>query len=146
MSAFCTILAARASAFLKRFVKHESRQTLSRRFVCRFVCNFEDLGGKVQGTLRRPRFCRQTLSANADKRCAFCRQGSSENADKFCRRTFSRPFPPKCRQTSSKMQTRALHFRGNCRQIMQTRFVYIILGTSAFLFVYRHSKVCLQTS
>ena len=44
------ILAARASAFLKRFVKFESRQTLSRRFVCRFVCNFEGLGGKVQGT------------------------------------------------------------------------------------------------
>ena len=29
LSAFCTILAARASAFLKRFVKHKSRQTLS---------------------------------------------------------------------------------------------------------------------
>ena len=47
LSAFCTILAARASAFLKRFVKHESRQTLSRRFVCRFVCNFE--GGRGEG-------------------------------------------------------------------------------------------------
>ena len=47
------ILAARASAFLKRFVKFESRQTLSAdlsAFVCRFVCNFEGLGGKVQGT------------------------------------------------------------------------------------------------
>ena len=58
------------------------------------------------------------------KGCAFCRQGLSKNADKFCRRIFSRHFPPECRQTSSKMQTRALHFRGNCRQIMQTRFVY----------------------
>ena len=29
LSAFCTILAARASAFLIRFVKHKSRQTLS---------------------------------------------------------------------------------------------------------------------
>ena len=46
LSAFCMILAARASAFLKRFVKFESRQTLSRRFVCRFVCNFEGLGGR----------------------------------------------------------------------------------------------------
>ena len=90
--------------------------------------------------------CRQTLPANADKRCAFCRQGSSKNADKFCRRIFSRPIPPKCRQTSSKMQTRALHFSRKCRQIMQTKFVYIILGTSAFWFVYRRSKVCLQTS
>ena len=40
------ILAACTSAFLKRFVKFKSRQTLSRRFVCRFVCNFEDLGGQ----------------------------------------------------------------------------------------------------
>jgi len=80
------------------------------------------------------------------KGCAFCRQGLSKNADKFCRRIFSRHFPPECRQTSSKMQTRALYFSRNCRQIMQTKFVYIILGTSAFWFVYRRSKVCLQTS
>ena len=86
------------------------------------------------------------MSANADKRCAFCRQGSSKNADKFCRRIFSRPFPPKCRQTSSKMQTRALHFRGNCRQIMQTRFVYPESGDVCILVCLEIFAFCLEMS
>ena len=40
------------------------------------------------------------------------------------------------RQRLSKMQTRALDFCRNRRQIMQTNFVYMNLGTPAFLFVY----------
>ena len=71
------------------------------------------------------------------KGCAFCRQGSSKNADKFCRRIFSRHFPPECRQTSSKMQTRALDFSRNRRQIMQTKSVYPESGDVCIL-------VCLQ--
>ena len=43
---------------------------------------------------------------------------------KFCRQTLSRHVPPECRQRLSKMQTRALNFSRNCRQIMQTKFVY----------------------
>ena len=67
LSAFCTILAARASAFLKRFVKHMSRQTLSADLSADSSAISKVGGGKVQGTLRRPRLCRQGLSANADK-------------------------------------------------------------------------------
>ena len=57
----------RASAFLKRFVKHMSRQTLSADLSADLSAISKVGGGKVQGTLRRPRLCRQGLSANADK-------------------------------------------------------------------------------
>ena len=62
------------------------------------------------------------LPANADIGCAFFRQGLSKNADNFCRQTFSRHFPPpKCRQTSSKMQMCVLEVLANCRRIMQAK-------------------------
>ena len=67
----------RVSAFLKRFVKHESRQTLSRRFVCRFVCNFEDLEGEG------PRHSEAAAILQTNFVCK-CRQKGARFADKVC--------------------------------------------------------------
>ena len=119
LSAFCMILAARASAFLKRFVKFESRQTLSAdlsAFVCRFVCNFEGLGGGRS----KARKALKGEGPRHGKTKKLCRQSLSKMQTKFCRQTLSRHVPPKCRQRLSKMQTRALNFCRNRRQIMQT--------------------------
>ena len=85
-----------------------------------------------------------------------CRQSLSKMQTKFCRQTLSRRVPPKCRQRLSKMQTRALNFCRNRRQIMQTNFVYPPGGDACILVrlhnvagvVYSENadKVCLQFS
>ena len=114
---------------------------------------FKARKGKAQGTENRRDFADKLCLQMQTKGCAFCRQGSSKNADKFCRRIFSRHFPPECRQTSSKMKTRALNFSRNCRQIMQTKFVYPPDGDACILgclqgFVYRvclHFRQIMQT-
>ena len=62
-----------------------------------------------------------------------CRQSLSKMQTKFCRQTLSRRVPPKCRQRLSKMQTRALNFCRNRRQIMQTNFVYPPGGDACIL-------------
>ena len=98
---------------------------------------FKARKGKAQGTENRRDFADKLCLQMQTKGARFADKVRLKNADKFCRRIFSRPFPPKCRQTSSKMQTRALHFSRKCRQIMQTKFVYPESGDVCIL-------VCLQ--
>ena len=129
-------LSARGENAYARHVRRRRRSRSIRRSSLQTNL-FKARKGKAQGTENRRDFADKLCLQMQTKGCAFCRQGLSKNADKFCRRIFSRPFPPKCRQTSSKMQTRALHFRGNCRQIMQTRFAYPESGDVCIL-------VCLQ--
>ena len=84
---------------------------------------FKARNGKVQGTEKRRDF--------ADKLCLQMQTMGARFADKVCLKMQTnfadKPLqdtpPPKCRQTSSKMQTRALGVWANCRRIMQTKVV-----------------------
>jgi hypothetical protein len=81
-------------------------------FVCRFVCNFEGLGGGRS----KARKALKGEGPRHGKTKKLCRQSLSKMQTKFCRQTLSRRVPPKCRQRLSKMQTRALNFSRKCRQ------------------------------
>ena len=132
LSAFCMILAARASAFLKRFVKFESRQTLSRRLVCNICLQFRRSGGegprhgkhwkgKVQGTERQKNY--------ADKVCLKCRQNS---ADKLCQDTS----PPNADKGYQKCRRARWTFPGIADKLCRQSLSTLRAGTPAFLFVY----------
>jgi len=115
---------------------------------------FNARNGEVQGTEKRRDF--------ADKLCLQMQTMGARFADKVCLKMQTnfadKPLqdtpPPKCRQTSSKMQTRALGVWANCRRIMQTKVVCESGGDACILarlhnvagVVYSENavKVCLQ--
>ena len=133
LSAFCTLLATRASAFLIRFVKNKSRQTLS-----------ADLSAisKVWG--EGPRHSEAAAILQTNFVCK-CRQKGARFADKVCLKmqtnfadeSFQDTSPQNADKLLQKCRRARWTFPGIADKLCRQSLSTLNLGTSAFWFVYR---------